>query len=44
MADVAERVVPRGAAGPEASLLEEIVKASCGGERALGAELPIEAV
>ena len=44
VADVAERVVPRGAAGPEVSLLEEIGKASCDGERALGAELPIDAV
>ena len=41
--DVAEGVAPTGAAGSEAPLLKEMGKASCGGERALGAELPLDA-
>ena len=36
-------VAPTGAAGLEATLLEEIGKASCVGKRALGAELPLDA-
>ena len=44
VADVAEEIVPRGAAGSEAPVLEEMGKASCGGKRALGAELPLDAV
>ena len=44
VADVAEGVALTGSAGLEATVLEELCKASCGEERALGAELPLDAV
>ena len=44
VADVAEGVALTGSAGLVATVLEEICKASCGGERAVGAELPLDAV
>ena len=44
VADVADGVALTGSAGLVATVLEEICKASCGGERALGAELPLDAV
>ena len=43
-ADVAEGVALPGSAGLVATALEAIFKVSCGGERALGAELPLDAV
>ena len=43
LADVAKGVALVGFAGLVATLLEEICKAPCDGERALGAELPLDA-
>ena len=44
VSDVAEGVALKRSAGLVATVLEGICKASCGGERALGAELPLDAV
>ena len=44
VSDVAEGVALKGSAGLVATVLEGTCKASCGGERTLGAELPLDVV
>ena len=44
VSDAAEGIALKGSAGLVATVLEGICKASSGGERALGAELPLDAV